>query len=79
MRVFSNPAFKHEGPCHGRVIRPLRVFPFSIAVNGDELRLKHMLDQAIGELKNTEYIDRMLVKYDPDKFFLPAVKSYGER
>ena len=56
--------------------KPLRVFPFSVAVPGGEIRLKNMLDQAVEELQNTGAIDRELRNADPKKTFLQAAKPY---
>lgn len=56
--------------------KPLRVFPFSIAVPGSETRLKNMLDVAIQELHNTGYIERALKEYDPERLLLPVAKPY---
>ncbi len=55
---------------------PLRVFPFSIAVAGGEIRFKNMLDVAVHELNHTGYIERKLKEYDPKGLFLPVAKPY---
>ena len=67
---------RHPGKIKNITKTPLRVFPFSIAVQGEEIRLKNMLDVAIQELHNTGYIERKLQQYDPAHHFLPVAAPY---
>lgn len=69
----------HPGKVKNIAAEPLRVFPFSVAVPGGEIRLKNMLDVAVRELGNTGYIERKLKVYDPDGSFMPVAKPYAAR
>jgi len=68
---------KHQGKLKNIATqKPLRVFPFSIAVLGGEVRLKNMLDVASQEGVNTGYIERKMKEYDPNGLFLSAAPAH---
>ena len=69
-------AQQHPGKIKNIAEEPLRVFPFSVAVDGGEIRLKNMLDIATEELHNMGFIERKLKEWDPDKHFLSVAKPY---
>ncbi|MDD5586116.1 MAG: transporter substrate-binding domain-containing protein [Alphaproteobacteria bacterium] len=45
--------------------KPLRVFPDTVMIPGNEFALRQMLDTAFEELLNTGYVDSLLDKYEP--------------
>lgn len=59
--------------------QPVAVYPIGMSVVKGETKLLNMLNGAISALHNTNSIDPILKKYDPDgSFLLPVAKPYKE-
>ena len=54
--------------------KPLRMFPFSVAVKAGEFRLKNLLDQATQDVVYSGFVEKTVREQElyPGSLFLPA-------